>query len=94
MFEDFDSNDLLVLANDVQSAFNRTREQLHNKVHHYYHQSIASTYVKETDILELIETCQSYKNQYLQIRDVLVGRGIKLRMEPWTVTNDTYFVTA
>lgn len=91
--ESIDTRELLLLSADIRHDFHKAKESLKRKVGYYYNQSIASTYHKEDDILVLVNRCKSLKKQYLDMRDVLLSRGVKDRelMPDWDGTNNDLF---
>lgn len=60
--------------NGLHRDYNKKREILYYKIMDYYKQSIASTYVKEDDILDLINSCRSIKEQYLEKQQEIMDK--------------------
>lgn len=82
-------DDLMLRANDIRKRYNRARETLFNRMQQYYRQSISSSYYKEEDMIEELEACAKLKAEYLEIRDILAGFGVKpAQMGGWTRANN------
>lgn len=92
--EHFGTNELMLLANDIRRDYNKTRERLKKKVEYYSRQSIASNYQKEEDIEAILAQCVELRRQYLDIRDVLIERGITQDAGGgWRESNNMLFPT-
>lgn len=73
--EAFDTNDLMLLATDLRHQYSKKKEAFHNISQRYYMQAIASKYYKESDIRDSLDELEALKNQYLDICELLKGRG-------------------
>lgn len=92
--ESMDTRELILLSADVRHDFHKAKERLKKVVGYYYNQSIASTYHKEEDIAMLVNRCKNLKKQYLEMRDILLDRGVQereLMTSSWNGTNDDLF---
>ena len=65
----------MVLASNLLANYNRTRHELYNRIGNYYRQSIASDYIKEDVLIEMLEKCKKSKESYIRVRDILISRG-------------------
>ena len=74
-FERFNDEDLLLASNNLMCEYNKARVELRRKVEGYFRQSIASSYYKETDLIDSVKACESIKQNYLKVRDILAKRG-------------------
>lgn len=90
--ESLESENLMMLASDIRSEYNKIRQQYHEISIRYYRQSIASSYYKESDMIEMLSKCEALKNRYLEIRDILLGRGLVPAFENhWRDSNNMLF---
>lgn len=88
---DFSSDELLLLASQLRAEYNKTRRLFASKAHHYDHQSISNNYHKESDMIELLETCRALKDKYKAVADVLVNRDHRSPVESWGDSKDKLF---
>lgn len=90
--EDLESDNLMMLANDIRREYNEIRHHYHEAEVRYYRQAISSAYYKEADLIEMLEKCRQLKERYITIRDILQGRGIKPAYEGhWKDSNNYLF---
>lgn len=61
----------------LEKEYNEVRHQLYTKIQMYYRQSIASNYVKESEIKELIAKCAEIKYTYQQVQIELMRKKEK-----------------
>lgn len=71
----FNTNDLMLLATDIRGQYSKKKQTFYNLSQRYYMQAIASNYYKEDDIADALEECRRLKAQYLDICEILKGRG-------------------
>lgn len=58
----------------LEREYNSTRQELFTIMRSYYNQSIASNFVKEADLHELLSRCEEIKRSYFQIRDKIMSK--------------------
>lgn len=66
--------DPLIVSNRIQAEYHRVRESTYYKMLQYRHQSIASNYCKEDDIIEGLEKCRKLKEEYLRVQGEILGK--------------------
>ena len=71
-FEIISVMDIRLKADKIRKEFYETREQLYRETRSYFHQSISSTYIKESKIVELTNRCEELKAEYISFRDKIL----------------------
>lgn len=89
--ECFATNDLMLMANDILSDYNKLREETKNVVDHWFKQASSSQYYKEQDIIVKLERCGNLKKQYSEICDILCTRGYHYDFGQWHNSNNELF---
>lgn len=68
-----EEEELLLLKNREERAYCKARETLVGLVQQYYRQDIYSTYIKEEQILSLVNECIEHKKAYTDLREQLLS---------------------
>lgn len=89
--ENLDTNELILLANDIRHDYHKVRDRFKNKALSYWNQSIASSYHKEQDLRDMLTRCEQLKRQYMDISDVLKARGLHPSVEGWRDKDNKLF---
>jgi len=91
--ETIDSENLMVLASDIRAQYNKLRFEFNSKETGYFRQSISSQYHKEDDLIEMLSRLKTLKTRYIDICNVLKGRGLTQAGEDrWRDNNNHLFV--
>lgn len=75
-FDTMDSDDLLILANDTRTDYNKARHHFNSIATCYYRQAITNHYYKEQEMIDLLNRCMHLKEVYSKICDILKSRGV------------------
>lgn len=67
---------------ELETEYSKARRNFYYKSRSYYSQSIGSNYIKEEDILKLLDECRSIKEEYNRIKKHLLDGRVK--PERWT----------
>lgn len=90
--EKFESGDLLILANDIRTKYNKLRQDYYKMSIQYYRQPISTQYYKESKLREMLDELEKLKQRYIVIRDILASRGIKAGLNGnWHDSNNMLF---
>lgn len=65
----------------LEQKYNRIRHELFNRMRSYYNQSIASRYITEDHLHNLIEQCREIKDAYSKMQTKLMSEREKI---PWS----------
>lgn len=90
--ERFESEDLLILANNVRTEYNKLRQDYYKMSVQYYRQPISTKYYKESELREILDKLEEFKRRYITIRDILASRGINAGLNGhWHDSNNMLF---
>lgn len=68
------TDDLSVIRKELMSIekeYYQTREMLFNTTRRYFNQSIASNYISEQSLLDLVFSCRNIKDKYMTTQKIL-----------------------
>lgn len=89
--ESLDTDRLVLIANQIQTEYNRVRKNFCDKAEYYNRQAITSHYHKEDDLAELIMKCKELKGRYKAVADIMLRRGYKPDISGWRDSNNFLF---
>ena len=58
----------------LEREYNYTRQELFNKTRRYYNQSIASNFIREDNLRELISKCEEIKKLYSDVQSEYMSK--------------------
>ncbi len=94
ILDDMESDELVVYAAGIRKEYNDARSRFFNDARHYYNQSIAGSYYKETDLIEQLNKCERIRKHYIDVCDILKNRGLRPYISILRRSNDCVFKEA
>lgn len=90
-FELISTDDLLIMASNITSEYNKIRKQFCDKAKYYSRQALTNNYHKEEDMKALLDKCMELKERYKVVADILRSRNQRLPIDGWHDSNNLLF---